>query len=244
MELGFRSRGISFCSTEAGYSVRQKRYYDITDEVRHSHIGYEWMSKNVLTPFEYSLDLDDSVDAINYHVDLCSDCRCLYEQLPSEQYRILQLIPQLFDARFRNYTLGIRGGQCESGITYYYYPTFQKNCGYGIRGIVDKDEIALFSNRFLSHIGLTNDEEPAYIAFCGAIIKHKGIGITFFPVNHDDYETEYKLYGVMNSTDFVHLMNRHHISAQTYCEQFGEIVLSALRIRARRIIGYNMYFLR
>lgn len=240
IEKVFRSRGIRLLrNQDSSIQEQQKVYYEPNGcLVGHKQIRL-WMKEDVLSLFEYS-EVNGMVDTYNFHVHLENEQYSkIYSDLDEQNFAALAVIPSVFDASFRNYTVGY---QIENGeivrSSYYYYPTIWKEKRYGIKGIDDKKIILDEISRFADYIVAEPQSKDEIEDFGRTMCKLKGISLHF-----SENLSGYKLYGRCNKSELqAFLAERMKVNIESY--GYGDVVLMAQRIQLGRVVGYNLYFMK
>ena len=240
MEKVFRSRGIRLLRNQDGSTQEQQKIYYEPNGcwIEHKQLNF-WMEEDLLSLFEYS-EVNGRVDTYNFHVHLENEqYNKIYSGLDEKILAVLDEIPSVFDASFRNYTVGYQIANGEiARSAYYYYPTIWKETRYGIKGIEDtaiiSDEISRFANYVVSDQQSKDEIED----FGRIIYKLKGISIHF----REDL-CGYKLYGRCNKSKLqAFLADRMKVNLESY--DYGDVVLVAQRIQFGCVAGYNLYFMK
>lgn len=238
MEKKLRSRGIRIKKNEDISYVESKIYYEPENILLTNKKICDWESRHILQVFEYS-EVNNRVDTFNFHVNLLQDYKCLYDGLTENEKDVLHRIPQIFDERFRNYTVGYRlQNDAIVGQSYYFYPTFLKDHRYGIKGITDATTIANQVKEFAMAVSGGDPCENEIIEFGFLLKKLKGVSFHISDKKHS-----YKLYGRM---DF-EVLRTYLLKNIGYdlhnLDNYGEVALVAQRIEHGCVTGYNVYYL-
>lgn len=228
----FRSRGFRY-ENETGL-LKMKIYYDADSSVIEGNELLGTIDKKMQL-FEYSVDEYGNVETVNFHNDFTN---IINDGFGENMEEIHNRIIEIFDDSFRDYTIGYRIKENEViGKSVYYYPTAWKGTRYGIKGITDKAKMSIQLNRFIDTIDVNTEDKIEILQFTSLFYKFKGCGITF---SHNGNK-EYKLYGRILSKDINDFFqNKVNLSA---CNIYGDVVLTAIRIRNGVVSGYNLYYL-
>lgn len=241
MKKLFRSRGIRINrKKDNSIDTKMKIYYDADLYKVENKILDNFVTKGIIRLFEYSiLEPENKIDTYNYHVDLChKQNELLYEGIDSSRKMVLEIIPELFDSTFKNYTIGYRVNNKKITDTcYYFYPTEYRDNRYRIKGITNKSVILQESERFADYVSTDIFAKKEIIKYSSIMEKLKGVS-----VHLSNNKISYKLYGRIDSEllhEYIWNMIGYDLSKLNY----GEVVLSAQRIEDGKITGYNVYFL-
>ena len=245
----FRSRGFRL-NFVPNFEIEEKIYFS-TDSKLIELLNVD-IPQDILTLFEYSVKTgseDDTIDSLNFHVDLTRDTSKIYLDVPNNVLNILNSVPDIFDETFLNYTLGYRiKNSVNVGRTFYFYPTVWKGNRYGIKGVVDKQEIEKFLKRFLNYFQIKDNISLILIEkFFNLIYKFKGFSITVDNFNVRNL----KIYARLNEENyfdlFTFMRNLGLIDDEQILismkEKYGCSVLVALRLISNSVSGLNLYFL-
>lgn len=238
MKKKLRSRGIRLKKNENMSYVESKIYYEPENILFKNQKICEWELRKILRLFEYS-EINNCVDTFNFHVDLLQDYSCLYDELDDTEKDVIYKIPQIFDERFKNYTVGYRlQDDAIVGQSYYFYPTFLKDYRYGIKGITDTTTIANHVKKFAMSVSDGTACGNEIVEFGLLLNKLKGVS---FHINSKMHS--YKLYGRM---DF-EVLRTYLLKNMGYdlndLVVYGEVALVAQRIENGCVTGYNVYYL-
>lgn len=239
----FRSRGIRIEKHNGNVIFSEKVYYEPDEKFLSDSFINRLIEKEKLQYFEYSENQYGDVDSLNFHNNLNMDelNNELYHNIENNGKDMIEKIVSVFDASFKNYTIGYRLKDRKIiGESYYFYPTVWKENRFGIKGITQKSKIIDYISKFVKeYIHLEDCCYEEIMEFQDMIEKFKGVSLTFF-----DYGNSFKIYARINQNAFYQFLRKaKYIDCIDKLNEYGELVLVAMRIKNRKISGYNVYFL-
>lgn len=242
MERKLRSRGIRIICKNDSITCTEKIYYepDITCEHRNKYLA-DLQDKGLLSLFEYSI-VDGQLDTYNFHVSLSKhDYQEIYAGESVAVLAVFDDIRNCFGDCMRNYTVGyrIKDSKIEKK-SYYYYPTIWKGTRYGIKGITDSRVINDDMEKFAKLVASRHKESQGkIISFANLLYKFKGISI------HPAIDNlGYKIYGCIEKNILKKYLLENYDYNLDQNLQYGECVLTALRVLSGQVQGINIYFLK
>lgn len=241
MKKIFRSRGIRIVKKRDIISEQMKIYYEaVANDIDNKTIK-GLVEKNILSLFEYSVLENDLIDTYNFHVNLMCDYQELYGGLCNDVLKHILNIPMIFDASFKNYTVGYRFDENQIvDKSFYFYPTVKRFARYGIKGITDMELIEREVNSFAKYVSKNDKGVDEIIDFGKLIHKLKGVSIHI-----SGERISYKLYGRIESNklkSFLQAKMDYNLDKNSLF--FGDVVLAAQRVQNGKIEGYNIYYLK
>lgn len=239
MKESFRSRGIRLARVNNLISREMKVYFEPQNISIDCNPIRMWSEKSLIALFEYST-IQNQIDTYNYHVNLTdTNYEKIYAGLDKSILDTMNIVPEIFDISFRNYTVGYRLKNNKIyDSAYYFYPTIWKENRYGIKGIVDTDIISRAIQRFARYAAKDNyDSQQEILSFGQIVSKLKGVS-----VHCTSTVNGFKLYGRCS----IDLLNPFILNTMgihiTEFQQYGDVVLVAQRITNGIVNGYNLYY--